>query len=312
MTQKNVPPAYRHTSYTMILPVYNEDARVRRVIEYYKPFAKLLVIDNFSSDNTQRIAQELGVELIHYKNPGTIQTPEWFRHVASLITTDYFLLLSCSEFIPISLLEQFNEIAVNGSYDVVSCVRDSYTCGELIPLWGGRFKGIEARIERFYNRKGLDYDAIVIHGSFSPTHRDRLLQLPRDARYVIAHLRDADARYLINKSVDYASVEAKHREKKKNPISGLTLLGLFIKEILRFIHLPISQWNRIALREIWARMVMHSVTYWIGWELRNNAGLDYSHQKNEGLWKKLVFQKHNERRYIPSIHMDRNQGFRGP
>lgn len=285
---RNETISYRYTSYTMILPVYNEEARVRRVIEYYKPFAKLLVIDNFSSDNTRSIVQELGVELIQYKNPGTIQIPEWFLHVTTLIDTDYFLLLSCSEFIPVALLDHFNEIATSRNYDVVSCVRDSYTCGELIPLWGGRFKHMEARIERFFNRNGLDYDGIAIHGNFLPTHKERLLQLPRDEQYVIAHLRDADAQYLIQKSVDYASVEAQYRAEKKTPITGIKLFLLFIKEILRFIHLPVSKWNRIALREVWARMVMHSVTYWIGWELRNNAGLDYSHKKSEDLWQKLV------------------------
>jgi glycosyltransferase involved in cell wall biosynthesis len=291
MRMRNKAVSYRSTSYTMILPAYNEEARVRRVVEYYRSFAKILVIDNFSSDNTRCIVQELGVKLVQYKNPGTIQIPEWFRHVTSLIDTDYFLLLSCSEFIPVPLLDLFNEIAISRNYDVVSCVRDSYTCGELIPLWGGRFKHMEARIERFFNRSGLDYDGIVIHGSFLPTHKERLLQLPRDEKYVIAHLRDADAQYLIKKSIDYALVEAQHRAKKTIPITGIKLFSLFIKEILRFFHLPVSQWNRIALREVWARMVMHSVTYWIGWELRNNTGLDYSHHKSEDLWQKLVISQ---------------------
>ena len=272
----------------MILPVYNEESRIRRVIEYYKPFARLLVIDNSSTDKTRQIVQELGVELIQYKNPGTIQTPEWFRHVTTLFDSDYFLLLSCSEFIPAPLLHIFNETAVERRYDVVSCVRDSYTCGELIPLWGGRFKHIEARIERFFNKKGIDYDSIVIHGEFSPTLKNRLLQLPRAEKNVIAHLRDFDAPSLIKKVTDYAVVEARHRAKLGKSINCISLLFLFLKEIIRFIQLPISNWSRISLREVWARMVMHSVTYWVGWELREGRTIEFSQRKSDELWQKLV------------------------
>ncbi|HYA86563.1 MAG TPA: hypothetical protein VEI57_05835, partial [Nitrospirota bacterium] len=267
--------------------------RVRRVIEYYRPFARMLVIDNFSTDKTRQIVQELGVELIQYKNPGTIQTPEWFRHVSTLFESDYFLLLSCSEFIPVSLLDIFNKTAFERTYDVVSCVRDSYTCGELIPLWGGRFKQIEARVERFFNKKGLDYHSIVIHGKFFPTHRDRLLQLPRTEKNVIAHLRDFDAPSLMKKITEYAVVEARHRAELGKSISCSSLLFLFLKEVIRFFQLPVSYWSRISLREVWARMVMHSVIYWVGWELRESRTIEYSQQKSEALWQNLVARQRN-------------------
>jgi glycosyltransferase involved in cell wall biosynthesis len=272
----------------MILPVYNEEARVGRVIEYYKQFARLLVIDNFSTDNTKQIVQKLGVELIQYKNPGTIQTPEWFRHVTALFDNDYFLLLSCSEFIPLPLLEIFNQTAIERTYDVVSCVRDSYTCGKMIPLWGGRSRLTEARIERFFNKQGMDYDSIVIHGKFSPTQKNRLLQLPRAEKNVIVHIRDFDAPSLIKKITEYAVVEAHHRAELGKSISCVSLLVLFLKEIIRFIQLPVSLWSRIALREVWARMVMHSVIYWVGWELRAGRTIEFSQQKSEELWQQLV------------------------
>ncbi len=278
----------------MILPVYNEEARVRRVIEYYRPFARLIVIDNFSTDKTRDIVHELGVELIQYKNPGTIQTPEWFRHITTLIDTDYFLLLSCSEFIPVALLDRFNKTAREGGYDVVSCIRDSYTCGELIPLWGGRFKWIEARVERFFNKRGIDFDKVAIHGHFIPNNKERILYLPRKKNYALLHLRDADAISLIKKSVDYAAVEAQHRAGRGTPVTCCKLLYLLGREVVRFLHLPLSTWNRIALREIWARMIMHSITYWVGWEVKNQRTIKYSHQQNEQLWQKLIADQYGQ------------------
>jgi glycosyltransferase involved in cell wall biosynthesis len=272
----------------MLLTVYNEEARVKRVIEYYRPFAKIIVVDNYSEDRTPAVVKELGVELVQYKNPGTAQTPECIKYFFSLVDTDYILFLSCSEFMPVPLLELFDEIASQRKYDVVSCVRDSYTCGELIPLWGGRFKGIEARVDRFINKHGIDPDKIVIHGQNTPLDKERVLSLPRDARYVVIHVRDADAKSLIKKIVDYASVEAQHRSRQGKPLTGGKLAIALLKEVLRFVQLPFAKWNRIALREIWIRMVMHSITYWIGWELRNQRTIEYSQAQSEKLWQKLV------------------------
>jgi glycosyltransferase involved in cell wall biosynthesis len=279
---------YLYNSYTMILAVYNEETRVKRVIEYYLPFAKLIVVDNFSTDATTSIAQKLGVKVIQYRNPGTTQTPECVKYFFSLVDTDYILFLSCSEFMPARLLELFDKVASEKTYDVVSCVRDSYTCGELIPLWGGRFRWIDARVDRFVNKHGIDPDKIVIHGQNTPLKKERVLYLPRDERYVIVHLRDSDAISLIKKITDYAFVEANQRAKNGTQITGPKLVRLLIREGLRFIHLPLSKWNRIALREIWARVVMHSITYWVGWELRNQKTIEYSQQQNEQLWRTLV------------------------
>lgn len=278
----------------MILPVYNEEARVRRVIEYYKPIAHLIVIDNFSTDKTRQIVEKLGIEVVSYKNPGTIQTPEFCRFVATLFETDYYALLSCSEFIPEQLLELFNNIAQQRTYDVVSCVRDSYTCGDFIPLWGGRFKGTDATIERFYNKHALNLDKVVIHGHFIPMSNDRLLKLPRDKRYIVIHLRDSDAKSLVKKSLDYAIVEAQHRIWKNTPITIMRLILLYLKEILRFLQLPLSKWNMIALREIWARMIMHSIIFWIGWELRSGKDIEYSYRQNDNLWQELVTDQRNK------------------
>jgi hypothetical protein len=195
---------------------------------------------------------------------------------------------------PASLLELFEEIASKKKYDVVSCVRDSYTCGELIPLWGGRFRWIEARVERFINKHGIDADKIRIHGHNIPINKDRILYLPRDRQYNIIHLRDADAKSLIQKSVDYAFVEAQHRAQNGNSVTGCKLVLLYMREILRFLHLPVSKWNRIALREIWARMIMHSITYWVGWELRSGKTIGYSHRQNEELWQRLVTEQNDQ------------------
>ena len=282
MTPSSVPPA-RYSSYVLVLPAYNEEARIARVLEYYRAFAPVLVVDNLSTDRTPAIARELGVEVVPYRNAGTCQTPEWFRHVASLIPTDHFALLSCSEHVPPRLLERFDEIARGSSAGVVSCRRRSYTCGKLIPrLWD------ETDVERFFDRRELDYDAIEIHGSFRPLRPERLVALPDGDGLVISHLRDFDAESLLRKATDYAVVEAADRVRLGKSTTLRWLLGQLLTEVFRFVRIRPASWSRIALREIWARMVMHSVIYWIGWETRSGEGLARSRERTDALWRELV------------------------
>lgn len=279
---------FKFNSYTMILPVYNEEARIRRVIEYYRPFARMIAVDNFSTDRTVEILKELNIETVQYKNPGTAQTPECIKFMTSLADTDYVLFLACSEFMPVTLMNLFEDTAKSGKYDVVSCVRNSYTSGKLTPLWGGGLINLDARVERFINKKRVDLDKVVIHGGVVPFEKTRVLTLSNDDRYNIVHLRDFDAFTLMKKITDYAAVEATQRHNNGSTIGGLKLIVLLFKEVLRLLRLSPSKWNRIAMREIWARMVMQSVIYWIGWELRSNETLDTSKEKSEQLWSKLV------------------------
>ncbi|HSN93388.1 MAG TPA: glycosyltransferase [Anaeromyxobacteraceae bacterium] len=274
----------RYTSVTMVLPTYDEAARVRRVIEYYRPFAPILVVDNESSDGTPEIVRALGLRTVRFANGGTIQTPEWFRHVAALIDTDYFVLLSCSEFLPASLLERFDEIARSRSADVVSCVRRIYTCGELMPeIWGR-----EPRIERLFNRAGLDFQRISIHGSFRSLDPSRELHLPSEDRYTASHLRDSDAASLMKKHTDYGAVEARHRIEQGNPPGFRWLLSAVWGEIRRYRRVRLLRRGRLALREVWARIVMHSIVYWIGWELRQGRTIEYSRRRSDEIWQQLA------------------------
>ncbi len=198
--------------------------------------------------------------------------------------------MACSEFIPTGLLELFDKIARERSHDVVACVRDSYTCGELIPLFEKKFGNVPSSIERFMNKNGVAIDKVEIHQRFHPLDPSRIIHLPRDPRYTVIHLRDSDTLSLIKKHTDYAVVEARDRARNGRTITGSKLFFLIMKELLLIFRVPFKQWNRIAFREIWARLVMDSIIYWIGWELRTGTSIDYSRRKNDDLWARLVNQ----------------------
>lgn len=290
MTAFREMPPPRFSSFVLVLPVHNEEARIERVVSYYRQFAPMVVVDNFSTDRSAEIARSLGVEVVHHRNAGTCQTPEWFRHVASLFVKHHFALLSCSEFIPARLLEAFDDVARADSAGVVSCRRRSYTCGRLIPrLWD------ETDVERFFDKRELDYDAIVIHGSFTPLRLERVLRVPAGPETIIEHLRDFDATSLMTKATEYAVVEARDRIRKTRPLGIWWLATQWLTEIYRFIRIPPRHWSRLALREIWARMVMHSIIFWIGWEIGSGETIQHSRARSDALWKSLVDSADDQR-----------------
>ena len=46
--------------------------------------------------------------------------------------------------------------------------------------------------------------------------------------------------------------------------------------------------SRPAVRELWARMVMHSLIYWVGWEARTGMTLAQSRRTSDDLWRELT------------------------
>jgi glycosyltransferase involved in cell wall biosynthesis len=279
------------TSFTMVLQVCNEEARIRRVLDYYSRFGRIIVIDNNSTDNSASIAGEFGCRVISISNEGSAQTPEWFRHVFAQVDTTYVLLLSCSEFIPPKAMVEYNRVAQEKCYKMVTNVVISHTCGEDIQIWGGRFTNIVRRTERFFNRDELDYDAIFIHAPFRTRRGDDVLHLLSDKKYNIVHLRDSDIRGLTSKHLAYAMVEAEQIVTHNGRISVWRLLNLVVSDLIRFIRLPFKKKNLISTREIWARVMMHITIYFLVREQKEGKGIEYSREKSNELWSALVLQQ---------------------
>lgn len=276
------------TAYTLLLPASNEEARIGRVIDYYARYGRVIVIDNFSSDGTARIARERGCEVVQIANHGSIQTREWMLEAFAHAPTPYVLLLSCSEFIPPEALHRFEEVARSESHDMVSNVVISYTCGADIPMWGPLLRRSERRIERFFRKDAVDYDAVFIHAPFRTRGTRGTLDLPDDRRYNVAHLRDSDIRSLTRKHMDYALVEAQQLIAARADLPLRTVLARSLVDILRYFKLPPAARGVIAGREVWARIMMHFSIYFLVREGLEGVDMDYSRRQSARRWDALV------------------------
>ncbi len=272
---------------TFLLPTYNEESRINRVLEYYTKFSKVLIIDNYSTDNTCDIASSYDTEIFLFKNSGTIQTKEWFLFATELCKTDYFVLLSTSEFIPEPLIYKFETIAISKEFDMVSNVVDTYTCGEKIPLYGGRWGFLNRKIQRFFNKHEINYNEIKIHAPFVINNPNKVLYLGSSSKYIISHIRDSDVYSLTMKHLAYAKVESDTILLSGNNFGLCRFLKLILKEFIRLLQVPLTSWNFVTFREIWARIVMHSFIYYFFLEKKYNKDISYSRKMSDKLWINL-------------------------
>ncbi|WON82822.1 MULTISPECIES: glycosyltransferase family protein [Chromobacterium] len=275
-------------NFSMILPIYNEQERIGRVLDYYGQFGSVLVVDNCSNDESVTIAKNRGCTVVEVANKGSLQTPEWFRTVLPMVNNDYILLLSCSEFISFQVLKEFDRVAREGAINMVTTPIVSYTCGEDIQIWGGRFRNFERRTERFFNRKNLNYEAIFMHAPFETVNGGDVLHLESSEGFSIVHLRDSDIESLTRKHLNYALVEAEQMVASGKKISLLKLFNYVVSDCIRFVRLPWGKHGFISARELWARIMLHVTIYFCVKEIYEEKGIRYSRERSSALWQKLT------------------------
>lgn len=187
----------------------NEEQRLQRCLDNFSGlFQHILVVDNCSSDRTRELSLELGCECITVKNPGFIETPEVMDKVRDAVTTDYILIASVSEFVPLALLKQYAQVANSASHDVVRAFRQSVTGGLTIPI-SGTPRSIKHTELRFFKKGAVDYSGNKVHD------RGRMVCAPErvlvllDREHWFFQFRDYDCAHTEIKHAGYNNVLAK-------------------------------------------------------------------------------------------------------
>lgn len=95
---------------TVIILTLNEEIHIRRCLENVNQFArKVYVVDCYSQDQTVRIAQELGAEVVSHKWPGN-QADQFNWALDNLkIETAWILRLDADEYLLPELVAELRE-----------------------------------------------------------------------------------------------------------------------------------------------------------------------------------------------------------
>jgi len=186
---------------TVCIFAWNEGGRILRCIENFSGLFPIIVVDNMSTDDTVDVVTRAGHRAIQVRNPGFIETPEVMDKVFAACETDYVLVASVSEFVPMALLLKYAQVASENSHDIVRAFRVSITAGEPIPI-SGRPRAAFPGDLRFSRKGAVAYEGNQVH------HLGRITVPPQRVLSVVT---DPALHFFQFRDYDCSHTEAKHR-----------------------------------------------------------------------------------------------------
>lgn len=196
---------------TVCIFAWNEEKRLLRCIDNFKDTFRILVVDNFSTDATVSVATQAGYDCVQVGNPGYIETPAVMNAVMAAAKTDYILIASCSEFVPLALQKVYAEAANTGSHDVVRAFRESITAGQPIPISGTPTARTPGEL-RFFCKGSVTYEKNPVHGRGETVcAAERVLRVVENPDLIFYQFRDYDCSKTESAHCRYDDVLAKQR-----------------------------------------------------------------------------------------------------
>lgn len=218
---------------TILLFAFNEEKRLRYFLDGVKDFSPIVVIDNFSEDNTVSIAREYTDAVYKFKNPGYVEHPDVLDFALSHVKTDWVFSARVDELIPATLLKKLDEVIKADSSDIVRISRFDLLFGKPCKSWGRDYQSA------CFKKSVLDYKRNALY-ELAFTESARQLVLPAKHELSLWHFSDYDVTSYTRTNNRYSSISAemaiqRRQTSKKNyshslePIKwiGKNLLGWF-------------------------------------------------------------------------------------
>lgn len=126
----------------VLIPCYNEALTIAKVIHDFRaqlPNATLYVFDNASSDDTARIAKDLGVEVYYVKHRGKGNV---VRQMHRFIQADIYIMVDGDDTYPAEYVQTLIAPIINKQADMVvgsRLLNDTTSEFKLLNKWGNRF-----------------------------------------------------------------------------------------------------------------------------------------------------------------------------
>lgn len=221
---------------TFVVFTFNEEPRIKSVIKNVSKYGKVLIIDNFSTDETVKIASSLGAKVVLHKNTGYGGDLGSFNKVIEHVDTPYIFIGSASEYIPQQILEECKVIAdgfKNSSYRALACARLEITGGKWIQRKKPRKYSLKKR-PRLLLLKHLNLDEHRIHHEWTSNCPAKDIKvLDYGPQTSIHHLRNQDVATSEIKHCIYGTNEAEQKFKRGRRIN---LLLIFLRTFLEFFR----------------------------------------------------------------------------
>jgi hypothetical protein len=104
-----------HLPITIFFSIYNDEVMTPFTVKWYRdrfPAARMIAVDNYSTDRCVELARGLGCEVIYFKSGETlpIDIGIWFKdNIWKVAGTDWILIVDCDEFLDLSETDLMEE-----------------------------------------------------------------------------------------------------------------------------------------------------------------------------------------------------------
>ncbi len=106
---------------TFLIFTFNEEKRIEYPVKSYLPYGDVLLVDNFSSDNTCEIARQLGARVIQRDNSRlpVAECKEEADFIFPHVKTEWIFWGFADEMVPESCLKVYRDIVDNATHKIV-------------------------------------------------------------------------------------------------------------------------------------------------------------------------------------------------
>jgi glycosyltransferase involved in cell wall biosynthesis len=218
--------------YTVLLPTHNEEKRVEFVLRNFQGRARVVVLDDHSTDRTAEIAARYGATVLQrpFENRSVIH-PELARWMLDQADTDYVFIAFCSMTVPAKLLDVFGRVAAEGKYLAVAHGMMNFTYDRCVER---QFGFVSPSAGHFFAKQALDFSRSQIHAEWPVNVADaQRLVLPINDELCVQVYRDYDVARTELQQHRYANVEATQRFQRGERTS---IFKLMTKPIIRFLY----------------------------------------------------------------------------
>ena len=213
-----------------LINTWNEAETIRYAVESLRTWCdEVLVVDQQSSDDTQRIARECGARVIEVESTGYV---EIIRQMSVEMTAhEWVMVLDSDEIVHPDLGRRLREIAETGEANVVRIPRRNIILGREMQhgQWWPNAK------RRFFHKDWIDI-RVEMHGGFHAAEGATEIMLPMDRQCCLWHFSYHNIADMVWKSQRYTTVQAWQRSR-----SGRTPGP--------------RRWFRVAARQAWKEFV---------------------------------------------------------
>ena len=187
---------------TFVVFTFNEEGRVERAVRNFRPYGKVLIVDNHSTDKTVELACRLGADVLRHKNRGWVEDDVTVARVKEAVSTPWLYWGFSDEILDQQTMMAMLEIIEAGQHSIVNIARKNYYYGEFC------HEAYCNTQNRAFLKDAINFAGNRIHHFGTPTVDDSAIATLDPKRHFVHHFISNTAKSYLRSLDAYSDIEA--------------------------------------------------------------------------------------------------------